>query len=78
MIMNLTEPGSRSEFYRLIGWARECIRMRILNFPIFQCYLRSDVYSSRYTANKYYYARAHMAHSNLAQKLLRDSVAQIG
>lgn len=69
MIMNICEQKQKYEFYRLIKWIRNCLDMRILGFPDFKCYLRSELYSPRYNENLNYLARAHSAGSNIFRRL---------
>lgn len=71
MIMNVSRLEKKEEFYRLIDWIRECLNMRILGLPKFRCYLRTDLYSPRYTANQNYLARAHMVNSQVSRRVAK-------
>ena len=73
MIMNISRLEKKEEFYRLIDWIRDCLDMRILGLPNFRCYLRSDLYSPRYTANQNYLARAHMVNSHVSRRIAKKN-----
>lgn len=71
MIMNLATLNGKNDFCRMMKWVRGCLQMRILGMPHFRCYLSSDLYSSSYTRNKNYLARAHMENSYISRRVSR-------